>query len=59
MNPAPYSKGMPHESPGQVAVWVGWNIVNEFMQNNTDVSISELFKIKDAQYILNQSKYKP
>ena len=59
MNPAPYSKGMPHESPGQVAVWVGWNIVDEFMQNNTEVTISELFQIKDAQYILNQSKYKP
>ena len=59
MNPAPYSKGMPHESPGQVAVWVGWKIVDEFMQNNSEISISELFEIKDAQYILNQSKYKP
>ena len=59
MNPAPYSKGMPHDSPGQVAVWVGWKIVDEFMQNNSEISISELFEIKDAQYILNQSKYKP
>ena len=58
-NPAPYSKGMPIESPGQVAVWVGWNIVNEFMSKNQDVTISELFQIKEAQYILNQSKYKP
>ena len=59
LNPAPYSKGMPIESPGQVAVWVGWNIVNEFMSKNQDVTISELFQIKEAQYILNQSKYKP
>ena len=59
MKPAPYSKGIPVESPGQVAVWVGWNIVNEFMANNKDVTISELFEIKDAQYILNKSKYKP
>ena len=59
LKPAPYSKGMPVESPGQVAVWVGWNIVNEFMANNKDVTISELFEIKDAQYILNKSKYKP
>ena len=50
---------MPIESPGQVAVWVGWNIVNEFMAKNQDVTISELFQIKEAQYILNQSKYKP
>ena len=59
IKPAPYSKGMPTESPGQVAVWVGWNIVDKFMQNNPDISIQELFQIKDAQYILNQSKYKP
>ena len=59
MNPAPYSKGMPRESPGQVANWIGWNIVDEFMQNNSEVTISELFQIKDAQFILNQSKYKP
>tara|TARA_B100000963_G_scaffold71338_1_gene59501 strand:+ start:1289 stop:2257 length:969 start_codon:yes stop_codon:yes gene_type:complete len=59
MKPAPYSKGMPRESPGQVAIWMGWNIVDEFMENNSEVTISELFQINDAQYILNQSKYKP
>ena len=57
--PAPYSKGMPIESPGQVAVWVGWNIVKEFMSNHPEISINELFQINDAQYILNESKYKP
>lgn len=59
MKPAPYSKGMPLESPGQVSVWVGWNIVDHFMQNNPNVTMQQLFHIKDAQYILNQSKYKP
>jgi len=57
--PAPYSKGMPIESPGQVAVWVGWNIVEEFMSNHPEVSINDLFQLHDAQYILNESKYKP
>ena len=50
---------MPLESPGQVAVWVGWNIVEEFMSNNPNVSIRDLFQLHDAQYILNESKYKP
>mgnify|MGYP001176343599 FL=1 len=59
MNPAPYSKGMPLESPGQVSLWIGWNIVDEFMQNNPKVTIEQLFQIQDAQYILNNSKYKP
>jgi hypothetical protein len=59
IKPAPYSKGMPLESPGQVAVWVGWNIVEEFMNNNPNVSTRDLFQLHDAQYILNESKYKP
>jgi len=60
VNPAPYSKGMPTlESPGQVSLWIGWNIVDEFMQNNPEVTIEQLFQIQDAQYILNKSKYKP
>ena len=59
MKPAPYTRGMPAESPGQVPIWVGWNIVRQFMANRSDVSVKELLGIQDAQYILNQSKYRP
>lgn len=59
IKPAPYSRGMPQESPGQAAVWIGWNIVHEFMKKYPDMSLQQLFEIKDAQYILNKSKYKP
>jgi hypothetical protein len=59
INPSPSTRGMPSESPGQLVKWVGWKIVDRFMKNNTDVSIQELMSINDAQYILQQSKYKP
>ena len=59
MNPSPYTRGMPTESPGQVPMWVGWNIVSQFMDNRSDVSLNELMEIHDAQYILSQSKYRP
>ena len=59
MNPSPYTRGMPTESPGQVPIWIGWNIVSQFMDKRSDVTISELMEIYDAQYILSQSKYRP
>ena len=58
MNPAPYSKGMPRESPGQVAVWIGWNIVDEFMQNNRSYNF-RIISNKGRPIHFNQSKYKP
>ncbi len=57
--PAPYSKGMPKESPGQVSNWIGWQIVKKFMKNNPEISLNQLLDIDDGQYILQQSKYKP
>tara|TARA_B100000575_G_scaffold288235_1_gene287934 strand:- start:806 stop:1171 length:366 start_codon:yes stop_codon:yes gene_type:complete len=59
LNPAPYSKGMPQKSPGQVAVWVGWQIVKAYMNNFPDSSLQDLMTINDAQYLLKKSKYKP
>jgi hypothetical protein len=40
-------------------VWVGWQIVRKYMQENKDVTLQQLMAQKDAQYILNGSKYKP
>jgi hypothetical protein len=59
LRPAPNSRGMPSESPGQVAVWIGWNIVDKFMSNHKEYGLKELFQTPNAQFILNQSKYKP
>ena len=60
LNNAPFSKFYlqdDNQSPGRVGVWLGWQIVRSFMQNN-DVSLPELLRI-DSEYLLKKSKYKP
>src|SRR5690606_9257454 len=57
---APFSKfylELDHESPGSVGVYIGWQIVRSFMENN-NVTLQEL-ALKDAKTIFDQSKYKP
>ena len=47
-----------NECPGRIGMWIGWNIVSEYMENN-DVTLTELMKETDVQKIFNQSKYRP
>lgn len=57
---APFSKFYledDNQSPGRIGVWLGWQIVRSFMQNN-DVSLQELLII-DSEDLFKKSKYKP
>jgi len=57
---APFSKFYMQQddlSPGRIGVWMGWQIVNSYMQHN-DVSLQELLK-KEEEEIFKKSKYKP
>jgi len=58
--PAPFSKfylEIDNESPGRIGVWIGWQIVRSFMNNN-DVSVQQLMTL-DAREVFERSKYKP
>ncbi|MEE2931493.1 MAG: hypothetical protein VX370_03090 [Bacteroidota bacterium] len=59
LNPAPFARGMPRESPGRISYFIGYNIVSNYMRYNSDISIEKLMKETDAQLILTKSKYKP
>lgn len=57
---APFSKfylELDHESPGSIGVYIGWQMVRSYMENN-NVTLQEL-ALKDAKTIFDQSKYKP
>ncbi len=45
--------------PGRIAQWVGWRIVNTFMEAHPDVTLPELMKMSDAQKLFRESGYKP
>ena len=60
INPAPFSKfylEIDNETPGRTGVWLGWQIVRSFMQNN-EVTVQQMLKM-DAKEIFEKSKYKP
>ena len=59
MGEAPFVQGFPEGSPGKVGQWVGLQIVKAFMENNPKAKVQDLVNEKDAQKILNLSKYKP
>ncbi len=55
----PFSKGFGNNSAPAIGTWFGWQIVRAFMEKNKNVTPEQLFKITDAQKILEQSGYKP
>jgi len=49
--------GVPQESSPQLGVWIGWNIVRQYMQRNPEIPLSALLAETDLQKIL--SSYVP
>ena len=59
INEAPHSPGMPPAAPGRTANYLGWQIVKAYMNRYPETTIDQLIALKDAQEILNKSKFKP
>lgn len=58
LNDAPYTSGMPVESPGRAVVWSGWRIVEEYMRK-TEITLPELMREQDYHKILRIAAYRP
>ncbi len=49
-----------HEAPAQAVLWIGRNIVEDYMNNNPNLTLTDLLTSKiDAQEILVRSNYRP
>lgn len=59
MDEAPFAAGMPREVPGRIGLWVGRNIVRNYMESNPEVTVAQLMANEDYKGIFTQSKYKP
>lgn len=55
---APFSAGMPRETPGRTGIWTGWQIVKAFAKNNK-ATLQQIMNEHDYKKILNKSNYKP
>ena len=50
---------MPSEAPGRVGNWMGLQIVKRYMQRYPNMSMEALIGQRDAQLLLDESKYRP
>lgn len=60
VNPAPFSKfymSFDNESPGRLGIYIGYNIVKAYMQNN-DASVKQMLNTP-AEEIFKNAHYKP
>jgi hypothetical protein len=54
----PNTQGMPQDSPGNIGLFVGWRIVQKYVEKHPDITIQQLMKISSKE-IFNEAKYKP
>ncbi len=52
----PFTKGLPKESPSKVGVWVGWQIVRDYVNDN-DIDVLSVLKEKNSLKILKSYKH--
>jgi hypothetical protein len=55
---APRTNGMPDVAPGNIGVWIGWQIVKKYESDHGGITPEQLMRIP-VKKIFNESKYKP
>ncbi len=56
---SPHSPGMPPEAPGRTANYLGWKIVEAYMDRRGPVDLSHLVDQRDAQQLMEQAQFRP
>lgn len=59
INDGPFTAGMPEESPSRTGIWLGWQIVQNYMDKHEDYSLVDLMKENDYALLLRESGYQP
>lgn len=59
VEPSPNSPGMPTEAPGRTANYIGYRIVEAYMQRFPQTSLEQLIAMTDAQQLMDQARFKP
>lgn len=58
LRPAPNSPGMPADAPGKTAAFIGYKIVESYMNRNTGLSMTDLAQMPNLK-LYEASRYKP
>lgn len=55
----PFTSELSQESAPRLAQYFGWKVVQSYLKNHPEVTISQLIERKDYETIWKESKYKP
>ena len=56
-NVGPNTKGLPQEAPSRIGIWLGWQMIKDYMGENSAVTIPEMMAETNSKKILKF--YKP
>ena len=59
LSEAPFTTGLIRESAPRIGEFCGWMIVHNYMTNNQDVTLADLFAETDYEKILKGARYRP
>lgn len=59
INDGPFTPGMPQESPSRTGIWIGWQIVKEYMEKHPKFNMQQLMLENDYATLLRESAYQP
>ena len=59
LNDGPFTSEVSQDAPGRLGIWLGWRIVQSYMEQHPEVSLQALMAEPDAQMILEESNYRP
>ena len=59
IEPSPNAPVVFQEAPGEIGNWIGWRIVESWMQRHPDADLKTMLATLDAQKFLEEAKYKP
>jgi hypothetical protein len=55
----PFTPGFADDSPGRLADYLGWKIIESYLRKNPETSLASLMEMRNARAILDASGYKP
>ncbi|MBQ3677799.1 MAG: hypothetical protein II926_10630 [Bacteroidales bacterium] len=55
----PFTIVFTKDSPARVGQWIGFKIVESYMQNNPQTTLEELFSIRSSKEIMSKARYNP
>lgn len=58
LNDGPFTAEISQQCPARVGVWVGWQIIDSYVQHQDTVSLTALMSQSDSQLLLEQSAYR-